>query len=120
MFAPNPMKNDGWFIVKAQTETGEVLDLLNLKSDYSEERPRFMADRFQDSQWRKFLFSLREKNNEYFRGRFLRYLCLKYETYKIKDAELILMQERTPAIEKEAPEIKKISLWVFNCSEAKK
>jgi len=54
MFSPNPLKDDGWFVIEARLENGSVIDLWTGKP-ISFERPRWPAHKFPNYRWFKFM-----------------------------------------------------------------
>ena len=119
MFAPRPMRNDGWFIVDATLQDGVTRwDILNDQA-YSEDRPKELADMYPTHQVRKFLVNLYAERNETYMLWFGRYLCRKWNARQdrpqVKNYQLIFMRELTVAPDEEAKPIEKVVVWNHQC-----
>ncbi|HWX19695.1 MAG TPA: HTTM domain-containing protein [Candidatus Binatia bacterium] len=72
MFAPDPTRDDSWWVIVGETESGEQLDPLTGRPPIFEKPPdlAFRFDRF----WRKYLDRIRLKKNYEYRLYFGKYL----------------------------------------------
>jgi hypothetical protein len=118
MFAPSPMKDDGWFIVDANLEGGVKWDILNNKP-INFNKPQNVQNTFPSSQWRKFLVNLRIDHNDTYKLWFGRYLCRRW-----KDAHpishllsytLYFVKETTPPPGYALPIPVNEVVWNHNC-----
>src|SRR5205085_1849332 len=71
LFAPSPMKDDGWWVIDGVTESGERVDPLSGKAP-TWEKPADLADRY-GVFWRKCLYRLWLTNLSEYRLYFGRY-----------------------------------------------
>lgn len=119
MFAPKPMRNDGWWIVEANLRDGRKWDILNDKA-YSEERPDDLAETYPSTQWRKFMTNLYSNHNETYLLQFGKFLCRKWNTnehngQEVLNYQLIFMRDLT-APQGQAPNpVQKQVIWNHNC-----
>lgn len=63
MFAPRPMRNDGWYVVKAPLVNGEFVDLLTGEA-VSFEKPEIVSATYKNQRWRKYFLNLRNDKND--------------------------------------------------------
>jgi predicted DCC family thiol-disulfide oxidoreductase YuxK len=73
MFAPNPIMNDGWWVVDGVTELGASLDPFTGMPPTFEKAPNLERDNF-DRFWRKYLFRLTDQKNADYRRYLADYL----------------------------------------------
>jgi hypothetical protein len=72
LFAPDPMKDDGWWVIDGETESGEQVDPLTGEAP-TFDKPADLAFRF-DRFWRKYLDRIRLKKNYEYRLYFGKYI----------------------------------------------
>ncbi len=103
MFAPYPMHDDGWIVVRGALADGSDVDLYTGEL-LTWDKPADVAHTYPNQRWRKYCMSLREETYRDYRGSFVRYLIRRHEqnvAYSIKapsplvGVELIYMQEDT-------------------------
>lgn len=75
LFAPDPMKNDGWWVIDGELQSGEKLDPLTGRAP-NFDKPPDLSSRF-DGLWRKYLNRIWLKKNYDYRLYFGRYLTRK-------------------------------------------
>ena len=87
LFAPNPIRVDGWFVFDGVTAAGQHVDPLTGRSPEWAE-PLFLAsnnNRF----WRKYLYALLLKKNRTYASYFAQYLVKKYEQEHMGEDRLV-------------------------------
>ena len=103
MFAPYPMHDDGWIVVRGALADGSDVDLYTGKP-LCWDKPADVAHTYPNQRWRKYCMNLREEKYRNYRGAFVRYLIRQHEqTAALGDTapepllgvELIYMQENT-------------------------
>jgi len=103
MFAPNPIKNDGWFVWEAQLRGGQKVDLRTEEAVSFEKPDDLFATAF-NQRWRKYLRNV--MTNKKYKGQWLRtsrFLAREWnDKHKGTDKELetlsiFFMKERTMA-----------------------
>jgi hypothetical protein len=75
LFAPNPTKENGWWVIAGETASGEQVDPLTGKTP-NFEKPRDLATRY-DRYWRKYLERIWLKKNYDYRLYFGKYITRK-------------------------------------------
>ncbi|MFQ5567619.1 MAG: HTTM domain-containing protein, partial [Paracoccaceae bacterium] len=82
MFAPRPLKSDGWFVIRGVMEDGAVVDLWHgVAGEPDTARPRYIGRWYPDYRWRKYLSRLPNKRYRAQRKNFARYYCRTYNRF---------------------------------------
>ncbi|MEZ0273403.1 MAG: hypothetical protein ACAH88_00745 [Roseimicrobium sp.] len=58
MFAPTPLKEDGWFVLRAGLSDGSEVDLLRDGAAVSWDKPALASAAYKDARWQKYLMNL--------------------------------------------------------------
>lgn len=102
LFAPNPSREDGWWVIDAQRGDGSELDLRHPERsapDYS--KPARIVDESGNQRWRALDARMAESQGAAARQLYARYLCQRANAgrsgrQRIMTLKLIYMLERTP------------------------
>jgi hypothetical protein len=119
MFAPNPLKNDGWWVIDGETIAGKKFDPLTGKEP-TWEKPAYLASTLSVS-WTKYLTRITEESNQSHRLYFGRYLTIRNHREMKEDDRLLrfqvyYVQEWTPPPGTSEPfRTRTILLWRHNC-----
>ncbi|MBT9556706.1 MAG: HTTM domain-containing protein, partial [Myxococcales bacterium] len=84
MFAPRPMKGDGWFVMPATLSDGRVIDLFQDGAEVAWEKPESVSSMYKSQRWRKYLMNLWMKNFKKHRRHYGRYMCRLWDR-ELKD-----------------------------------
>jgi hypothetical protein len=100
MFAPNPLKDDGWFVIPGQQVNGTELELFQ-GGEVDWEKPEQVSDMYVDQRWRKYMRNIYKKSYKDFRIYYGKHLCRAFNEGKTGDQRLQTFQlhfvrERTP------------------------
>lgn len=137
MFAPFPIREDGWYIVDGRLKDGTSVDVLQhqlaaLNAGHSRinsvdaigvsyDKPANIAyDAYPNARWRKFLLSLSSAKKKNLRSAYAKYLCRLWnrgdlpEGRKLNNFDIYFMEEYTQPPGQE-PELRKRHLWRHNC-----
>jgi predicted DCC family thiol-disulfide oxidoreductase YuxK len=118
MFAPYPLKEDGWFVVPARLRDGSEIDLRRAAPvDYA--KPGSVADAFGDLRWKTYLMHLWSQTYSTHRLFYGRYLCRSWNRTRDRDHQLMTfkieyMLERTPP-PGITPTVERQVLWRHEC-----
>lgn len=120
MFAPNPTRVDGWFVIPAFLENGEQIDLYKGGGAVSFEKPEVVCYQHPNMRWRKYMMNLKVLKNAEHRAPFADYLCNKWNAEhpdeKIERLQVIFMREDTPNPKETKPVYpRKIFLKNYTC-----
>jgi hypothetical protein len=114
MFAPYPIKNDGWFVIEGQFQNGERYDLWTGKTK-TYEKPEDPSDVYPGSEWRKFMLNVWDKGDRKILLPYARYLCRKYSDQGLSALTIEFVKETTPQIGEPHFESEVVSLWNHDC-----
>ena len=120
LFAPYPLRDDGWFIMDGLTRHGEHVNLMTPGAPLTDAKPDLVAKTYANSQWRKYFMSLWLEDNDAYLASFGRYKCESYNRDKqgperLKSFKLYYMLEMTPPPGEPAPPVEKKLLWEQFC-----
>lgn len=97
MFSPGVFKDDGWYILEGETETGELIDLARGGMPVSYIKPSSVVSMFKNDRWRKYSENLLMVSNAYMRGYYCNYTKRvwneEHPEQKIKALRVIYMLE---------------------------
>jgi hypothetical protein len=101
LFAPSPVRDDGWYIVPGRLRDGGRVDLMGvLRGDFSADRdvslekPRPVSATFGDKSWRKYLTGIgwdKERNAEQ-RAHFGRFLCQEWNRRHAPERQVVRLR----------------------------
>jgi hypothetical protein len=79
MFAMNPTRNDGWFVIEGHLTSGRVVDLFGgTDKPPTDNKPRYVAHMYRTGRWRKFMMNNSAVGEKRTRERLAQYLCRSY------------------------------------------
>lgn len=126
MFAPFPLKEDGWYVIPGQLRDGREVDLMPLtRGDFGQyaavswEKPSSVAATYKYERWRKYLTNLWQRENSGQRLYLGRYLCRTWNahhtgTQQVLTFQIYYMLEVTqPDNRPGTPE--RVLTWEHNC-----
>jgi uncharacterized membrane protein YphA (DoxX/SURF4 family)/predicted DCC family thiol-disulfide oxidoreductase YuxK len=122
MFAPFPLKEDGWFVIPAKLADGSEIDLLHPDRgapDYS--KPRHYSQEHENIRWHTYRGHMWEAGYATQRLYYGKYLCREWNkdkldnpTRRLMTFKLIYMLERTPPPGM-ATQVEQVVLWRHEC-----
>ncbi len=120
MFAPRPLKSDGWFVVRGVMEDGAVVDVWHgTPGEPDTAKPHYMSKWFPDYRWRKYLSRLPTKRFRPQIKNFARYYCRTFNRFDrgaVRLATLTIDYHRERTLpDYQPPEYKVIRLMNWNC-----
>jgi hypothetical protein len=120
LFAPYPLRDDGWFIIDGLTGNGEHLNLMTPGKPLTDTKPDLVAKTYANSQWRKYFMSLWFGDNDAYLPYFGQYLCNSYNRGKrglerLVSFKMYYMLEMTPPPGEPAPPVEKKLMWEQFC-----
>jgi predicted DCC family thiol-disulfide oxidoreductase YuxK len=93
MFAPFPIKDDGWYLIEGFTSDGRVVNLLAPDEPLYDTKPPNGSALYANERWRKYLMNLSHVNYARYRKYFTEYLCRTNPG--IERVELVFIVEHT-------------------------
>src|SRR4051812_40732588 len=100
MFAINPSRSDGWFVVEGERARGPALDLLRDGAPVSFAKPPNVGQTYRTARWRRFFMDAAEEGAQGARRRYAAYLCRRWnaghgDDERIATVRLTFMHETT-------------------------
>jgi len=119
LFAPFPMKEDGWLVISAVSKGGKYFDLYT-GDELTWEKPKSITKTFPNDRWRKYLMNLWLKQFEDHRLHYGRFLCREwnashYGDEQVDKFDIYYMLEETPPPGESMLELKSALLHQHNC-----
>ncbi|MBM3792869.1 MAG: hypothetical protein FJW31_02150 [Acidobacteria bacterium] len=101
MFAPCPLKDDGWYLIPGKLKSGEEVDLATGGGVVFHEKPEDVAAHYRTQRRRKYLLNLWAADHSGYRVHFARYLCRSWNDAHsggetLESFDLVFMREVTP------------------------
>ena len=121
MFAPFPMRNDGWFVISGELTSGKKISLFpEPGSIITFEKPRSVSTMYSSQRTRKYFLNLWLATKDKERIRYAKYLCQTWnkdhvQDDKLKSLEIIFEIEFTLSDRREAPVVP-TTLLSYDCS----
>lgn len=128
MFAPFPLKDDGWYVIPGKLNDGTEFDLFPpqqhdlIGSSYppvSWDKPSQVSATYKNARWRKYMMNIWQKKKKEHRLYYGRYLCRSFNKEQLFDRKLLsfeifFVKERTPPPDEEA-KTERVSIWKHDC-----
>lgn len=120
MFAPYPLRDDGWYVIPGKLQDGTELDLFNGNSPVSWEKPPLLAATYKNDRWRSYLMNLfLLENMDVQLSSYAKYICRSWDETHQKEKQLksfdIVYMVRHNSVDKPPEEPEKITLWHHSC-----
>jgi hypothetical protein len=97
MFAPEPMRTDGWYVVPGRLEDGSSVDAFH-RSRVTWERPDDVASAYPTARWRKYLVNLWRPGYHAHHRHFATYLCRRWNAdhdTRLESLDLYFVEQPT-------------------------
>ena len=119
MFAPFPMRNDGWFVIEGTFTDGTQMNLVD-NGPIRYDKPELPSQLYESGAMRKFMVNVWDKGNRQILLPFGRYLCRKYSVENglpanVELIKILFRKESTPPPGEPWKDPETISLWNHNC-----
>lgn len=125
MFAPSPLKEDGWMVIPGVLADGTELDLLHPERGAPVyDKPHYLSQTHENIRWHTYRGRLYEKEFSAHRQYYAKYLCRAWNRDKVGDSperdkrlmsfKIYYMVELTLP-EGLTPEVRKVELWEHYC-----
>lgn len=120
MFAPYPLKEDGWFVIPGRLRDGTVLDLYSEANPVSWKKPPLLSAMYSNDRWRSYMMNLViEENTEVYLLYYAKYLCRQWNRSHRYEKQLIrfdiIFMLKVNDIEHPAANYEKTLLWTHHC-----
>lgn len=120
MFAPYPIRDDGWFVIPAKLRNGKEVDLFTGGGPVKWEHPKFCSTLFKSDRWRSFMMNLIfDENNAVNLSNYAGYLCKHWNKTHPYEQNLvtfeIIFMGKTNYLEQPSQDNRKVVLWHHQC-----
>ena len=100
MFAPYPMKHDGWEVLLGSTRDGRVFDLFRDRKRSFFQKPRRVSEDYSHERWRRYHMNMTMKWGAPHRPYYASYLCARWNDESsprdpVHQVHLYFVRERT-------------------------
>ncbi len=118
MFAPKPLRNDGWFVIPGKLKNGKDVELF-FENKNSWIKPKDIEDMYPTQRWRKYMMNIASKKYKKQRLYFGKWICRSWNREHTGDAQLesfqiYFMLEQTK-LNLDEVKVHKNRLWLHNC-----
>jgi hypothetical protein len=123
MFAPYPLKDDGWYVIPGKLRDGTEVDLYNGREPVSWQKPLLLSATYKDDRWRSYMMNLfLLEDSEVYLSSFAKYLCQAWNrshSYEKQVLSLdIVVMTRINEVKSPNNAFEKVVLWHHSCLEA--
>ena len=118
MFAPTPVREDGWFVAPGRLADGQIVDVFRDGAPVSWERPPLVADTYINRRWRRFLWTVTRADAPGYRRYYASYLCRQWDSRHdeiLESFDLVLMHEEAKPDYTVTPPDRMILLQGYKC-----
>ena len=126
MFAPNPLRDDGWVVIPGQQVDGTEVELLH-GGELSWAKPTELNETFPDQRWRKYVRNIYKKNYKELRLYWGKQLCRDWNRehagdQRLETLQIYFIRERTPPPDQsEEPfDLERVKIWSHTCFKKSK
>ncbi len=121
MFSPQPLVEDGWYVIKGKLQGGQEVDLFKNGEPVTYQKPASVADTYTDFRWRKYMVNLWSSKFSRHRLYYSRYLCREWNAHhppqqQVLNFDIIYMKEDTPPPGEPLPTAVPTVIWNWTCS----
>lgn len=118
MFAPYPLKDDGWYVIPGTLVNGTEVDVFTSGRPVTWEKPGLVAYTYKNQRWQKYMMNLWSRDFSKFREFYAKYLCRSWNDRhnggeKLDHFTIYYMKEDTRPDGEALPE--KVNLWEHYC-----
>jgi hypothetical protein len=78
MFAPFPLKEDGWWVIQGELKDGSRVDVWKGGAPVCWQKPDLVSETYKNERWRKYMLNLWYTINAAHRPLFAQYLCRQW------------------------------------------
>jgi len=114
MFAPNVLKDDGWYVLEGMTTKGDTVNVSHPNFSFDYKKPVRLVSHFKNDRWRKYLENYMLSGNDYMRGYFCHYKKRiwneAHPEFPLKSLRVIYVREFSLPNYKPSP-LEKVVLW---------
>ncbi|MFB6229648.1 MAG: hypothetical protein ABEL04_00705, partial [Salinibacter sp.] len=121
MFAPYPLKVDGWYVLSGSLKNGKTVPLFFDETSVRDptDKPGDVSSMYPTQRWRKYLMNVRRSEFSEQRPHFAKWLCERWNTRhdstrRLSSVDMYFIEEKTPPPYRE-PEPETVRLRKHRC-----
>lgn len=120
MFAPFPLKDDGWYVIDGKLADGSPVDILNdAERPASYAKPERVSAMYPNARWRKYMGSIWQKSKTEHRLYLGKWICRNWNAKRdggkrLAAFDIVFMKERTPP-PGETGKVERLLIWQHDC-----
>ncbi|NIL98845.1 MAG: hypothetical protein GTO62_17445, partial [Planctomycetales bacterium] len=119
LFAPHPLTDDGWFVIKGTLADGSQVNLWDCGAPLPFDKPAQVAATMHGQRWRAYLIRIWNRNEHAHRPHFARWLSQRWNREmaggdphkRVTQVDIIYQLENTPPPGQPLPRPESIALW---------
>ena len=120
MFAPTPLTEDGWYVYPGTLRDGTSVDVFDGASPVSYTKPDWIAYRYPNQRWQKYLMNLWSKDFSEYRLGYGKYLCRTWNAThpankQLMSFDMVFMLKNTPPPGVTPGPIVPTTIWNHHC-----
>lgn len=120
MFAPYPLRDDGWWVIPGKLANGKEVDVWTGESTVDFSKPPLVADEFETYRWRKYMRNIWTKDYKKLRLYYAKYLCRSWNathtgSERLRTFQIVYVKELTPPPGGEW-KTERVQIWNHNCT----
>ena len=120
MFAPSPLKDDGWYVIPGTLVDGTEVDVFRSEAPVRWEKLQLVAYTYKNQRWQKYMMNLWSEDFSAFREFYGKFLCRSWNDVhkggkQLDHFTIYFMKEETLPEGTAAPE--RVSMWEHYCFE---
>jgi hypothetical protein len=121
MFAPFPLRDDGWYVIEGELKGGSRVDLFRDGQPLNWRKPELVSATYKNERWRKYLMNLAHSDYMRYRAHYLEYLCREWDNHhrseeQVRRVNMYFMLKPTLPDNQEAPLPERLLLCELSCA----
>jgi predicted DCC family thiol-disulfide oxidoreductase YuxK len=123
MFAPYPLRDDGWYIIDGTLQSGEKIDVFKSlwgeKQPLTRDKPEQVSAAYENARWRKYMMNIWQKSKKDHRLWYGKYVCRTWNDAheggdRLATFDIIFMREKTPPPGSPL-HVEPVTIWQHDC-----
>jgi len=116
MFAPDPLRDDGWYVMPGRLTNGTKVDIYRGGAPVSYDKPADVSAQYGDARSRKYMMNLWQRSYSDYRLYYGQYHCREWNRehdVKLETFQMVYVLEQTGSDGDEPPEER--TIWRHDC-----
>jgi len=116
MFAPDPLRDDGWYVMPGRLTNGTKVDIYRGGAPVSYDKPADVSAQYGDARSRNYMMNLWQRSYSDYRLYYGQYHCREWNRehdVKLETFQMVYVLEQTGSDGDEPPEER--TIWRHDC-----